>query len=341
MKKIICIFIVEILERTMRKLLTLSLFLLSAQSLISQVDKDPIAFIAYWSEGDSYDFKVTKISQTWNNELLIKKDSSQYVANFLVLEENENSYKIQWSYRNQLFSSFQENLKRNNDDIEIMSSIPSKYDTLSIIYKTSELGEFLEIENWKEISDLIIDLFHEIEQGLGSQNPESTEEIKNVMTSLLEIYSSKEGIEQLVLKDLQYFHSPFGYEYDTADTIKYEQELPNMLGGEPIKCLGTINFEEIDLANSFCVLREELIINPDDTKRLTIQLLKNLGFDNNNIDEVFHTAVFDILDLNLYEYYFYPGVPHSIYGSRKIIVEVNEERNEKLDELIIELIYDE
>jgi hypothetical protein len=84
-----------------------------------------------------------------------------------------------------------------------------------------------------------------------------------------------------------------------------------------------------------------VIINPDDTKRLTTQLLRNLGFDNNNIEEAFSTAIFDIIDLNLYQLYFYPGVPHSIYGSRRIIVEVNDSRNEKLDELFLELIYDE
>jgi len=98
----------------MRKLLTLSLFLLTTLSSFCQVDDDVIAFIAYWSQGDSYDFKVTKTSQTWNNEILEKKDSSQYVANFFVLEENENSYKIQWSYRNRLFSTFQENFKKIN-----------------------------------------------------------------------------------------------------------------------------------------------------------------------------------------------------------------------------------
>ncbi len=325
----------------MKQKITLLLSLFFSLAIYSQIDSTKIAFIAYWSIGDDYDFKVSKVKREWKNDVLTKKDSSQYIANFKVLDSTEESYKIQWTYKNNIVSTFQEKAEKIFEDKEAVNQILKKNDLSKVIYKTNELGEFIEILNWKELGESTKLLLQEMLNNFEKKNPEKVNELRNAMNPIIDIYSSKQGLEQLAIKELQYFHSPFGLEYDITEPIEYKQELPNVLGGEPILADATLTFEEVDFENSFCSLKEETVINPDDTKRVVQELFTRMKIDESKTDNTFDNAVFDITDLNYYQYYFYPGVPHYIYGGRKFVLKMEKTDIEKIEELYIELIYDE
>ncbi len=325
----------------MNKNLIYFIILLFTTQLFSQTDSTKIAFIAYWSIGDSYNFKVTKIKKSWKDNVLTKKDSSQYIANFKVLDSTKKSYTIQWSYKNTLINTFKKNMDKIYVDKKTVSNIISKYDVTKIVYKTNELGEFIEIINWKEIAELMKKLLVELEKSIQTNKPDKLKNVQKAMKPLAKIYSSKEGIEQLIMYELQFFHFPFGVEYEINEPIEYEQELPNMLGGKPITGRATLTFEDIDYEESYCVMKEKVIINPEDTKRLIIRLFKKMGIDKKKTNEIIETAILDITDLNYYQYYYNPGIPHRIYGSRKTIVKIDGKENKQFNELEIELIYEE
>ena len=143
----------------MNNTLTLLVLLIFTISLFGQTDTTKVAFIAYWSKGDSYDFKVTKVKKQWTNDKLTKNDSTQYIANFKVLDSTEKSYTLQWSFKNLLASNYRENLNKLYEDKQAVNDIIKKYDVTKVIYKTDEYGEFLEIINWKDISTLMSNMF--------------------------------------------------------------------------------------------------------------------------------------------------------------------------------------
>ncbi|MCP4054623.1 MAG: hypothetical protein GY739_16495 [Mesoflavibacter sp.] len=281
-----------------KTILLISLFL----SLISysQIDSTKVSFIAYWSIGDDYDFKISKVKREWKNDVLTKKDSSQYIANFKVLDSTEKSYNIQWTYKNNIVSRFQEKAEKIFDDKEAVNKILKKNDLSKVIYRTNELGEFIEILNWKELGESTKLLLQEMLDSFEKKNPKKVNELRNAINPIIEIYSSKQGIEQLAINELQYFHFPFGLEYDITEPIKYEQELPNVLGGKPILADATLTFEEVDFENSFCSLKEQTVINPDDTKRVVKELFSRMKIEESKAKETIDNAIFDITDLNYY-----------------------------------------
>ncbi|UAB82341.1 hypothetical protein INR76_06155 [Marixanthomonas sp. SCSIO 43207] len=325
----------------MKKKTILLLFLFFSLTSYSQIDSTKVSFVAYWSIGDDYDFKISKVKREWKNDVLTKKDSSQYIANFKVLDSTENSYDIKWTYKNNIVSTFQEKAEKLFDDKEAVNKILRKNDFSKVIYKTNELGEFIEILNWKELGESTKLLLQEMLDNFEKKNPEKVNELRNAMNPIIEIYSSKQGIEQLAINELQYFHFPFGLEYDITEPIEYEQELPNVLGGKPILADATLTFEEVDFENNFCSLKEQTIINPDDTKRVVKELFSRMKIEESKAKETIDNAIFDITDLNYYQYYYNPGVPHYIYGGRKFILKMEQTNIEKIEELYIELIYDE
>ncbi len=317
----------------MRRILSLIIILNISTNLFSQIDTTKVSFVSYWSIGDSYDFKVSKIKQQWKEGELTKDQKQDYVANFTVIDSTETSYTINWSYENDLGSTYK--------IPEKLLDRFSKYKITEIKYKTSELGDLIEILNWKEVGETMNSMFDDIIEVLGDKDEKKKDALKTAMNPFKEIYSSKQGVEELVLKELQYFHFPMGLEYDITEPLLYDEELPNMLGGKPIKAKTKLYFENVDFEESFCVIKQEMNLDINDTKKMLNQLLKQMKLGDKEMKKALKTAVFEIKDRNVYEYYYYPGIPHRIETVRETIIDVDKEKGKRIDKTIIELIYNE
>ncbi|MEJ1223965.1 hypothetical protein [Sediminicola sp. 1XM1-17] len=307
------------------------LALIFSTPIYSQINSSKVAFVSYWSIGDSYDFNVSKIKQKWKDGNLTKDEHQNYIANFTVLDSTDKSYTINWSYEVDLGSTY----KIPEKLVEKFS----KYKLNKIIYKTTELGEFIEILNWKEVGDIMNNMFDDLITFQGEENGKQIDALKTAMQPLKQIYSSKQGIEQLVVKELQYFHQLMGLEYDISEPIIYEESLPNMFGGNPIKAQAKLYFENVDFTESYCTVKQELSMDPEDTKELLNQLFVLMKLDDKEIGRALETAVFKVEDRNTYEFYYNPGIPHKIETIRETVVDIEREKARSLDKTIIELIY--
>lgn len=317
----------------MKKFLFTVIVLLVCSNLFSQIDTTKVAFVSYWSIGDSYNFKVTKSSQQWKEGELTKDQKQEYNANFTVIDSTENSYTINWSYENDLGNTYQ-------IPEDLMERF-SKYELTNIQYKTSEVGDILEILNWKEVGDLMNNLFDDLVEVLGEKDKTKKDALKIAMQPFKQMYSSQQGVEQLVLKELQYFHFPMGVEFDITEPLIYDDELPNMFGGEPIKAKAKIYFENVNFEEGFCTVKQTLSIDQEDTKTFLTQVFKQMNLEEKEIDDALKTAVLEISDNNTYEYYYDPGIPHRIETIRESIIDINKEKGKRIDKTIIELIYNE
>lgn len=315
----------------MKKTILISFLFFNSFLFYSQIDSTKVAFVSYWSIGDSYNFNVSKINQQWKEGKLIKDRKQEYVANFTVIDSTDTSYTVKWSYKNDLGSTYQ-------IPQELLDKF-EKYEITEILYKTSEVGDLIEIINWKEISQTMTNMFEDIIDVLGKGDEKLTETLQKSMNPLKNIYSTKQGVEQIVLKELQYFHFPMGVEFDITKPLFYDEELPNMFGGNPIKGKTKLTFENVDFEESFCTIKQEMTLNPDDTKEMLRQVLVKMNVDSSKMDEMFKTAVFDITDNNTYEYYFNPGVPHKIKTVRETLIDIDNSKGKRIDSTSIELIY--
>ena len=317
----------------MKKFLIIIVIASISTNLFSQTDSTKIAFVSYWSIGDSYNFKVSKIKQRWKEGILSKDEKQEYIANFTVIDSTENSYTIKWSYENDLGSTYQ--------IPETLLEKFSKYKITEIVYKTSEVGDLIEILNWKEVGETMNRMFDDLVEILGEEDVKKKEAFKTAMKPFKQIYSSKEGVEQLALTELQIFHFPMGVEFDITKPMYYDDELPNIFGGKPIKAKAKLHFENVDFDESFCVVKQEMSLDPDDTRKFLEQVFKKMNLDDKGMKKALKTAVFEINDRNTYKYYYNPGVPHKIETIRESIIDIDIEKGKRIDKTIIELIYNE
>lgn len=315
----------------MNKNLIILIILFFASYSYGQIDTTKIPFVSYWSIGDSYDFKITKIKKRWKEGVLDRNQKEEYIANFTVIDSTENSYTIKWSYENDLVNTY--NIP------EALLDKFSKYKLTEILYKTSEVGDLIEILNWKEVGELMNNMFDDIVDVLGGNDPSEKEQLKTAMQSFKDIYSSKQGVEQLVLKELQYFHFPLGIELDISEPLLYDEALPNMFGGDPIMAKAKLYVEDVDFDSAFCILKQELRLNPVDTKEMLKQVFERMKLSGDEMNKILETSVFEINDSNTFEYYFNPGLPHRIETVREAIIDIANDKGKRIERTLIELIY--
>lgn len=307
--------------------LTTLFIIFSFITCFGQIDTTKVPVISYWSKGDSYDFKVTKIKQKWNEGNLTENDSSSYIVNFEVIDSTETGYKIKWKHKT--------NFTGLLIPVELTRAL-SKYAMTEIIYTTNEVGEFMGVENWEEIAAMVKEMFVSMIDLAAAEEEINEKDLAQIIQPLMNIYETREGIEQLLFKELHYFHFPFGAEFTPSETITYEDELPNMLGGDPIRGNTKIYFDDVNFEESHCVIMYEMDLNPDDTKNLLAAFFKQMKLDDKEMDEAMKTARFEIKDRNRYEYYYYPGIPVNIDVKRESLMDFGVEKGKAVENIRIE-----
>jgi len=315
----------------MKNILGFVLLICFSSTSFGQQDTTKVPIVSYWEKGNQYNFKITKVEEKWKEGKMVKNDTSSYIVNFLVLDSTETEYTIKWSYETNLQEfELPDNIKRKLSDYRITE----------VIYKTSEVGVFLGIENWEEVSKMMNDIFSVMldEVSKEDRSDEEKEKMKRVMEPLVEVYKSKQAIEQLVFKELQYFHFLFGIEFSVNEPIVYEDELPNFLGGDPFKGETKIYVDSVDFDNSFCVVNYEMKLDPVDTKNMLKSLFEKMKLEDAEMMETLEKAKFDIMDNNRFEFNFYDGVPINIEAKREVLIDIGKEKSKKVDKVIIELI---
>lgn len=299
----------------MKKLLTIFAITIFSIQFINAQEQQGVPFVAYWEVGDSYNFQVDKVKKAWKVGKQSKNDSSSYVVNFEVIDSTETSYTIDWTYETTLISDLDLNDEVNAQLITKLN--PYKY--TSVKYKTTEVGAFVEILNWEEISEMMktaLDIVIE-EKSKG----ENSAEMKEALKPFRAMFETKAGIEQVLLKELQYFHFPFGFEFDQNTPLDYEDELPNVLGGKPLRADARLAVESVNFEDNFAVLKHTMNVNEKDAKEFLNTMFQQMGVKDKDVKKMIKKGVFNIEDDNTFEYFFYPGVPYLIETKRNTIVE--------------------
>jgi len=289
-----------------------------------------IPLVSYWSVGDTYKYSIKKEKKKWKQGTLTEVDTSSFEASFSVIDSTATRYRIKWVYETDLEGDF--------SIPEEMLSKFAKYELNEVIYATSEVGDFIEIENWKEIADIMSSMFDDMVEVMGEGDDKLKKDLAKTIEPLRVAYSSKFGIEQIVMKELHYLHFPFGIEYVYGDTATYQDELPNMFGGDPIKGDVKLYIENIDTDNGLFTLKQEMDLNESGTKKMLLDFFKEIGRKDMDVEKLMKESEISITDRNRYELYYGPGVPNKIEVLRETLMNFEGESGRTTERLQMRLI---
>jgi hypothetical protein len=248
----------------MNKLLVFGTIFLLSSNLFGQISvKDStVQVIGYWSKLDTQSYDVTYEKYKVKSKDTISRELMKYEVDIKVIDSTENSYIIEWFYKN--YSIDTEN--------ELVRKLTSITNDISVKIKTDEYGAFIEVVNWQEVSDYLAKITETLKNEL-KDVPNHEKIIANVMN----IYSSKESIEANAIKDALQFYKFHGVKYKLGEELTGKLETSNNYGGKPFETDVQYSLDEINETDGNSILRSNEVINSEELTDVTYNYLKKSG----------------------------------------------------------------
>jgi hypothetical protein len=246
-----------------RTLFTICLIALTGK-LVAQINliDSTVQVINYWSKGEKQSYSVSSYKYKIKDSDTISTESVIYDIDVKVKGASKNSYTIEWVYRH---------VKMEGQNPAVSNLFNLNKD-MKIIYRTDELGVFVEVVNWKQIQKHILKASAALNKKL---NP--TPELKLALKQIESLYASKAAIESSSIKDIQQFHTFHGAKYKLGEQLEGEMKLPNILGPEPFDATFLVFLEEINPEENNYILHASQEIDKSQISDATFNFLVNMA----------------------------------------------------------------
>lgn len=234
----------------MKKKLLTALFLIIGLTTFGQINMadSTVQVITYWDKGEKQNYTVTLDKMHIVGADTTSRDITSYDVEVTVLKQTDQSYTIEWLYKN---------TKTNNTD-PITQKLINVTNEMKVIFKTDEFGRFKEVVNWKEVRGYI----RKAVKTLSKDFP-TTPEINKALKQITATYTSKKAIESISIKDIQQFHTFHGSIYKLGEIYEGQIKAPNLFGTEAFDSDVTLYLDEINEAENNFIIRSKQEINKE------------------------------------------------------------------------------
>jgi len=245
----------------MKPLTASFLVLLFARSAFAQINlsDSTVQVIGYWYNGERQSYVVTQEKYKIQGLDTTSKELATHEVDITITDSTATSYTIEWLYKN--FSTQGDNL--------LLRKLSALSENLRVVITTDEMGAFVEVVNWEEVRDFMRKGFDLIGEDLKS-DPKTAQ----VLTQLTAMFSSREAIQSVAIKDILQYYTFHGARYKLNEEYSAAQRVSNMFGGEPFDTELTVLLDEIDPDNDDCVLRLWQEVDSTQTTEASYEFIK-------------------------------------------------------------------
>lgn len=253
---------------------TLFLFLLliaSAVSLSAQnrITDSSVTCIAFWKKGEERKLKITHTKSRGTSETDMRsEDAMSYIARVTVLDSTADGYKIKWKFT-------QPQLQKTGV-IKDGSGVPI-FDGMEFIFSTNDGGMFMELENWEEVRDNYRKLF------LLSAKDTTDAVFKSTMEKALAMFSTREQVENSMIKEIQIYHSVYGLEFNRA-VVKTAAILPSPYVSEGLPATTEIVANLSPVSSAYLTIGMNVQLERKGTAKVLKEVFKKMGVSGNDAD---------------------------------------------------------
>jgi hypothetical protein len=221
-----------------------------------------VQVVSYWDKGEKQNYTITLEKIKLKGEDTTSKELISYDVEVSVTGATKNSYTVQWDYKN----------FKTNDKNELTQELSKINKNMQVIYKTDEMGGFIEVINWKEIRAYNQKAIAVLRKKFGTA-PEIEKMLKQIENS----FSTKEAIEAASIKDIQQFHSFHGGKYKLHEEISDKIKVPNVLTNIPFDADYSLYLDEINETDNNYIIRSSQVVDSTQLMDATFQFLSNLA----------------------------------------------------------------
>lgn len=260
--------------------------------------------IANWKLGDTKIYSIVHEKNTAHSDGKSSPFTIAYEAWVTVIDSTAKSYTIKWVFHQP---------KQANSPSGLSGSLPI-YNGMSMIFKITDVGAFIELLNWEEVRDAYI---HMLELSLPKKTDSTTVAALQASKNL---FNSKEMVESSLIEEIQLFHVPYGYKFSTVEATA-KTGIANPFGGDPFPAVQVAKITEFDRKKDEFTLIFDLRIDKGNVKGILDSLLKKMNIkDDREMQAAREQFNFDLHDSSEYHFIRSSGWIRSLYYRRIAIV---------------------
>lgn len=171
----------------------------SARSTDAQQDST-VNCVTYWDRGEIKTYSIVHDKITTLPGGKPQPFHFAYEARVTVVDQTEKDYTIQWKLH------IPQSLRGRRPGL--VDSLPI-FEGMQLIYKISDVGAFQELVNWEEVRD-------DYSRLMVLSLPPGIDSAGSALEETRAMFKSRGMVEATLTRELQLFHTPFGYSFSTA-----------------------------------------------------------------------------------------------------------------------------
>jgi hypothetical protein len=162
-----------------------------------------------------------------------------------VVEVRPDGYVVSWRYgRTELAPPVSETT-------EPIEGLKALMENTELMIELNSRGAFGSLRNWEQVRDTALAIVEQLP--MPANMPEVAR--KELSSARSRLFSTKEGVESVLLSEVQLFFLFYGRRLDSGQERKYDQ-VPNPMGGAPLPATAMYKLESAD--TNTATLRYEL-----------------------------------------------------------------------------------
>lgn len=238
-------------------------WLLTAQTFTygqNSVADSTATIISHWKKGEVINLALLKQRNKLKGSQLLFNEGSTYEATITILDSSQEGYTLEWIYRN---------FKLKNPHAHpIVEGMTKLSEGMKVKYTTNQLGAFTSLLNWQEIQEIGLKKIDGIFGAI--KDPQ----VMAVASQAKSMFNSKSSIELLAIKEVRLYHSLYGKEqYELNEVLKIATQVPNILGGDPLPALLTIEMTALKPEENYCKIQTLKTLDEEKTSKIIFAYL--------------------------------------------------------------------
>lgn len=251
-------------------LILLFLFCASAQNSFAQlIGEDSVAIIANWEQGDQKRYEYTKRHLTKQGNRKAENEQTKALVSFTVNEATEEAYLIEYKTEKVLDNPAAD---KTHAVLQVIQKLMKDF---RYKYLTDDMGGFIELKNWEELSEETNQVIKMLLSLKGASVSKNKKAIK-IATSMLKRLATQEGMERTLKEEIDLFYMYHGSVFPLNKEIKYDEEIENLYGVEPFPAYRTFTLTDLDTENKTVKLASSLTIDAEKSKAIIIKTIKKM-----------------------------------------------------------------
>lgn len=272
-----------------------------------------ILISANWEEGDQRTYLVTQSqSEVTDGEESVALAVTTPIT-ITVLNVDDDGYVLEWSFGKAEFGE---------TDIVMPDPLQNLMQTpLEVVFKysTDIDGVYVELLNVEELQEQIEPLIDQIFETMIAADDTLTEEAIDAAREMVDnIFADPANFDALFTREVQLFHTLYGFYFESAEPLILPDLRPNMLGGPPIPSELTVTPTHYDAGQGCLHVAFENIADPVEARNSILESLqeqaRQMGVPGPDEDDL--PGEMELVDNIRFEMDIESGWPTAIYLER-------------------------